>query len=60
MTDDRPQPFFVGDSVALDFLNSVAAPRSIEFEWLETGKDMLDWLVQSGLLEVPGSKLLEL
>lgn len=50
MTAVRPDPFFVGDSLALDFLNSIAAPRSVEIEWLGTGADVLDWLVQSGLL----------
>ncbi|WP_299867293.1 CGNR zinc finger domain-containing protein [uncultured Roseobacter sp.] len=50
MTAVRPDPFLVGDSPALDFLNSVAAPRSVEIEWLGTGADVLDWLVQSGLL----------
>lgn len=49
MGDVRPAPFFVGDSAALDFLNSIAMPRSVEFEWLASGADVLDWLVQSGL-----------
>lgn len=48
-TPQRPAPMFIGDSAALDFLNSVAAPRSTEFEWLETGSDLLNWLVLSGL-----------
>ena len=49
MADMRPAPFFVGDSAALDFLNSIAAPRTVEFEWLASGADVLDWMVQSGL-----------
>ncbi|NVO27233.1 CGNR zinc finger domain-containing protein [Donghicola sp. C2-DW-16] len=47
--DTRPAPFFVGESPALDFLNSVAKPRSTLFEWLETGEDVLDWMVAAGL-----------
>ncbi len=50
MADVRPEPFFIADSVALDFLNSVAAPRAEEFEWLESGEDVLNWMVQSGLI----------
>ena len=30
----RPPPFFVGDDLALDFLNSVAAPWGEQIEWL--------------------------
>lgn len=40
---------FVGESAALDFLNSVAAPKTMLIDWLETGPDLLDWLVQAGL-----------
>ncbi|MEE4015542.1 CGNR zinc finger domain-containing protein [Roseibium sp. FZY0029] len=45
----RPAPFFVAESPALDFLNSVAAPRSERYDWLETGPDLLDWLIAAGL-----------
>ncbi|WP_288960950.1 CGNR zinc finger domain-containing protein [uncultured Sulfitobacter sp.] len=45
----RPAPFFIGESPALDFLNSVAMPRSVRYDWLETGPDLLDWLVAAGL-----------
>jgi predicted RNA-binding Zn ribbon-like protein len=43
----RPAPFFVGDDLALDFLNSVAAPAGGEIEWLEGGDDFLGWLEQA-------------
>lgn len=46
---DRPAAFFIGDSTALDFLNSVAAPRGTRYDWLENGTDLLDWLARSGL-----------
>ncbi|MFC4217255.1 CGNR zinc finger domain-containing protein [Pseudophaeobacter arcticus] len=45
----RPAPFFIGESPALDFLNSVAMPRSVRYDWLETGPDLLDWLVAARL-----------
>ncbi|TYC63085.1 hypothetical protein FMN63_28945 [Stappia sp. BW2] len=47
--DPRPAPFLVGENPALDFLNSVAKPRSERYDWLETGPDLLDWLVATGL-----------
>jgi len=50
MDDVRPAPFFIGDSTALDFVNSIAKPRSTEFEWLSSGVDVLDWLAKAGLL----------
>jgi predicted RNA-binding Zn ribbon-like protein len=39
-----PPPFFVGDHLALDFLNSTAAPWGEAIEWLGNGADLLDWL----------------
>ncbi|SMX29478.1 CGNR zinc finger [Pelagimonas phthalicica] len=50
MDEIRPAAFFIGESTALDFVNSVAAPRSTEFEWLASGDDVLDWLHLAGLL----------
>jgi len=50
MTDMRPGPFFIADSVGLDFLNSVAVPNGTEIEWLASGKDLLAWLRQAGLV----------
>lgn len=49
LKSDRPAPFFIGEHRALDFLNSIAAPKATEIEWLESGADLLDWLVQSEL-----------
>ena len=43
----RPAPFFIGDDLALDFLNSVAAPAGLEIEWLADGADFLEWLEQA-------------
>ena len=51
MSFDRSDPLFVGESLALDFLNSIAAPKNTTYDWLETGADILDWMVQAGLCQ---------
>jgi predicted RNA-binding Zn ribbon-like protein len=47
MADLRPAPFFIGDDLALDFLNSIAAPSDREIEWLASGGDLVAWLEQA-------------
>jgi predicted RNA-binding Zn ribbon-like protein len=47
MAQPRPAPFFIGDDLALDFLNSVAAPWGREIEWLTNGGDLVAWLEQA-------------
>jgi len=54
----RPPPFFVGDDLALDFLNSVATPWGDQIEWLASGGDLIAWLEQAHA--VPASVLAEL
>ena len=49
MADQRPAPIFVADSPGLDFLNSIAMPVDTEVEWIGSGKDLIAWLLQSGL-----------
>lgn len=44
MAEPRPAPFFIGDDLALDFLNSVAAPWDEKIEWLACGADLVAWL----------------
>ena len=44
MAEPRPPPFFIGDHLALDFLNSLAAPWGREIEWLANGGDLVAWL----------------
>ena len=44
----RPAPIFVGDHLAMDFLNSVAMPSGMQTEWLANGIDLIDWLERSG------------
>src|SRR5262245_38130132 len=47
---DRPPPFFVGDHLALDFLNSIASPKDVPVEWLRDGRDLIDWLEQAEVI----------
>ena len=47
MAELRPAPFFIGDDLALDFLNSIAAPWGPEIEWLTNGGDLVAWLEQA-------------
>src|SRR5215469_1506722 len=44
MAEPRPAPFFIADDLALDFLNTLAAPWDEEIEWLATGADLVAWL----------------
>jgi predicted RNA-binding Zn ribbon-like protein len=46
----RPPPFFIADSLGLDFLNSVAVPLDTKFEWLASGEDLVVWLAEAGLV----------
>ena len=46
MTSDRPPAFFVGEHMALDFLNTTATPRGALIEWLADGNDLVGWLEQ--------------
>ena len=50
MTGTRPSPIFVADSIALDFLNSIATPVDVPVEWLASGEDLLDWLARAQLV----------
>ena len=50
MAPTRPAAFFIGDHLALDFLNSVAAPWGEEIEWLSSGEDLLAWLDEARAL----------
>ena len=47
----RPPAIFVGDHLALDFLNSRSTPSGVWTEWLEGGADLIDWLEQAGAIE---------
>jgi hypothetical protein len=47
--------FFVGEHVALDFLNKTATPRQTRVEWLGDGTDLVDWLEQARSIESPAA-----
>ncbi len=48
---ERPAPMLIGESPSLDFLNSIAAPKGVMIDWLDTEANMLDWFEQSGLCD---------
>ena len=60
MTHLRPAPFFVGDHLALDFLNTTAAPWGETLEWLANGHDLLTWLESARVIDPEESRYLQL
>ena len=52
----RPPPMWVGDHLALDFLNSTAVPRGTAIEWVANGADLVSWMRQSGALDSVDAK----
>ncbi len=53
MADDhvpRPAAVFVGDHLALDFLNTLSASSGAPEEWLRDGADLLSWLQLAGVI----------
>jgi predicted RNA-binding Zn ribbon-like protein len=50
MADQHPAPIFVADSMALDFLNTLATPVDTEVEWIGSGEDLISWLLQADLV----------
>lgn len=48
--DNHSPALFLGDALALDFLNSVATPIDTPVEWIEDGEGLLRWLEQAGLV----------
>ncbi|HVU87377.1 MAG TPA: CGNR zinc finger domain-containing protein [Pirellulales bacterium] len=51
MSVDRPPPFFVGNHLALDFLNTTAAPQGTPVDWLCDGQDLVRWLVKAQVID---------
>jgi predicted RNA-binding Zn ribbon-like protein len=47
----RSAAFFVGDHLALDFVNSRSRPSGVWTEWLADGADLLDWLQQASAID---------
>jgi predicted RNA-binding Zn ribbon-like protein len=61
MTSSRPPAFFLADHLALDFVNTAAAPQGTLIEWLGDGNDLVDWLEEAGVIEpVAAARLKEL
>jgi len=50
MTDTPSGPFFIADSIGLDFLNSIAVPVDTEIDWLSSGVGLLAWLELAGVV----------
>ena len=48
---DRPPPFFVGNDLALDFLNTIATPQGAVIDWLCNGQDLVRWLEDARVIE---------
>lgn len=46
----RLPAMFIGDALALDFLNSRATPVDVPLDWLEDGEGLLSWLQQARLV----------
>lgn len=51
------EALFIGDDVALDFVNTAYGPSSDRHECLQSDQDVLAWLQRAGLLAVPESSL---
>lgn len=48
--DNHSPALFLGDALALDFLNSVATPIDRPVDWIEDGEGLLRWLEQAKLV----------
>ncbi len=48
--DSHSPAIFVGDTLGLDFLNSVATPVDVPIDWIDDGEGLLRWLEQAGLV----------
>ena len=48
MNDDKQPPFFIAESLALDFLNTIATPVDTPVDWIDCGDGLLAWLEQRG------------
>lgn len=48
--DNHSPAIFVGDTMGLDFLNSVATPIDEPIDWIDGGEGLLRWLEQAALV----------
>lgn len=53
---ETPPPIVVGGHLALDLLNTVAAPQGEPVEFLADGRAVLDWLVATGVLDADAAR----
>src|SRR6266481_5265542 len=51
MPSDRPPPFFVGNHLAIDFLNTIATPQGAVVDWLCDGQDLIRWLEEAQVVD---------
>ena len=51
MPVDRPPPYFVGNHLAIDFLNTIATPQGIVIDWLCDGQDLVRWLEDARVID---------
>lgn len=47
---ELPPAFLIAESPALDFLNTVAQPADIQYDWLDSTPHLLNWLDEAGLV----------
>src|SRR3984885_13180555 len=46
----RPSAIFGGNTLGLDFLNSIATPINTPVDWIDDGEGLLSWLEQARLV----------
>jgi predicted RNA-binding Zn ribbon-like protein len=56
MADLELPALFIGDHLAVDFLNSIASPRGEPHEWIASGSGLVEWLVQAGAISREAAK----
>jgi predicted RNA-binding Zn ribbon-like protein len=52
----RPPAIFVGSSLGLDFLNSIATPIDTPIDWIDDGDGLLSWLRQARLVPADAAR----
>jgi predicted RNA-binding Zn ribbon-like protein len=50
MMDGHGPAMFLGDALALDFLNSIATPVDTPIDWIDGGEGLIAWLEQAELV----------
>lgn len=55
---DQLPPILVGGHLALDFLNSTAAPSGVPVEWITSGYDLVAWMVEVKAISPADTKII--